>query len=324
MLSPNEEMGNNTDSTRTPIPQLSPVEVSDRLAIMRKQEDSAYRCSDYVTSFRNSGTGQTPNQQQQFMPVDEDCRVKMCEWCYQVIDFCKLRRETVSISMSFLDRYASASRSAVLDRRKYQLAAMTSLYVAIKIFEPPLPISVLSDLSRGVYSEEEISKMEVEILFALNWRVAGPTVLSFIYHMIALLPPSVSKNESSVSKLIDFSQFQAELAVGDCFFMTQRASSVALAAVMNSMGVIDESAFLFPLRYQFLKSISTASNVVPFLGEIDILRSKLHDVFLKSSGHALPSNYDLKLIDYTSYELGISRAKEENDVMDTSCNISAN
>ena len=299
-------------SPRSLLPRLSIVEVMDRLSVMRCQEDTFYRCSDYVSWTKHCVTADddgTPKNKQ-FIPVDEECRMKMCEWCYQVVDYCKLRRETVSISMSFLDRYASASRSVLMDRRKYQLAAMTSLYVAIKIFEPPLPISSVSDLSRGVYSEDEISKMEIELLFTLNWRVSVPTILGFVYHMIAILPEGII-HDDDISKLIDFSQFQAELAVGDYLFMTQRASSIGIAAIMNSMGVIVGESFAISHRYQFLKSISIACGVMPFTDEIDSLRSNLRNVFEKSSGHPLPQLFEMEWCDYAFYDSGKMEASDD-------------
>lgn len=364
----NNDMDSEDSRPQSLLPKLSFVEVSDRLSVMRKQEDTFYRpCGDYVAWTRGhiSEEDTLTEADSTLLPVDEECRVKMCEWCYQVIDHCKLRRETVSISMSFLDRYACTNASAnastwstwspsrkctgssssssdsgnntsstsnssstssivLLDRRQYQLAAMTCLYVAIKIFEPPLPLSVVSQLSRGIYSEEEIANMEVEILFTLNWRVSVPTVVGFIYHMVAILPMSIRiKNDSSggagnggveddVSKLLDFSQYQAELVVGDYAFITQRASSIALAAIMNAMGVIDGDAFPPSLRYEFLKSISMASNLKPFDGEIEALRAKLHHVFLKSSGHALPLIYDMKWCEYESYDSGKIGARSDN------------
>mmetsp|Transcript_6063 Transcript_6063/g.12046 ORF Transcript_6063/g.12046 Transcript_6063/m.12046 type:complete len:370 (-) Transcript_6063:148-1257(-) len=315
-------------SPRNLLPRLSFVDISDRLAVMRIQEDSIYRCSDYVSwtkhcfedkdddchhgeddgngSNRNNHNTNHARQQhhknRQFIPVDEECRMKMCEWCYQVIDFCKLRRETVDISMSYLDRYASLARNVLMDRRKYQLAAMTSLYVAIKIFEPPLPISSVSDLSRGVYSEDEISEMEVELLFTLNWRVSAPTILGFIYHMVSFIVEEAS--DENVSKLLDFSQFQAELAVGDYSFATQRSSSIALAALMNSMGILDPHSFPFSLRYRLLKAIEVACNVFPFDSEINALRERLSDAFGKSAGHPLPQIYEFSLHDFALYDSG--------------------
>ena len=86
----------------------------------------------------------------------------MAEWCAQVIDFCKFSRETVGIGMSYLDRFIASgvrrSRTARTDRKEYQLAAMTTLMMAIKLNEPlEMETKLLSDLSRGCYTTAEIA-----------------------------------------------------------------------------------------------------------------------------------------------------------------------
>ena len=85
--------------------------------------------------------------------------------------------------------------------------------------------------------------MEVEVLLTLNWRVSVPTGVVFIYHMDAILPPSIRiKNDSGgagngdddgVSKLLDVSPYQAELLVGDYAFITQRALSIAPTTIIR-------------------------------------------------------------------------------------------
>ena len=81
-----------------PAPELVVTDVVDRIAFMRQQEETTYNVRDYLAE-------SVKVRKLASKPVDEDCRVKMCEWCYQVVDFCKFRRETVGIGMSYLDRY---------------------------------------------------------------------------------------------------------------------------------------------------------------------------------------------------------------------------
>mmetsp|Transcript_34041 Transcript_34041/g.81834 ORF Transcript_34041/g.81834 Transcript_34041/m.81834 type:complete len:103 (+) Transcript_34041:2860-3168(+) len=66
------------------------LQIEDRLEVMLNQEEHEYKCFDYLAA--NEAI-----RKKAAKPVDEDCRVKMCEWCYQVVDFCKFRRETVGI-----------------------------------------------------------------------------------------------------------------------------------------------------------------------------------------------------------------------------------
>ena len=127
------------------LPRHEAPEIPDRIALMLQQEENEYSCIDYLLANEEM-------RKKAAKPVDEDCRVKMCEWCYQVVDFCKFRRETVGIGMTYLDRYlcTEKGKKALGDRKEYQLVAMTCLYIAIKLHEPlEMETSLLADLSRG-------------------------------------------------------------------------------------------------------------------------------------------------------------------------------
>jgi hypothetical protein len=137
------------------------------IAVMLRREED-YRCHNYL-EFDSSETN---------IDIDETCRTKMCEWIYQVVDCTRLQRETASVSMSYLDRFMCTSspsaEKARLNRKEYQLVVLTTLYIATKIFEPfAMDASLVSRLSRGLHSEEEIVALEYEILVALQWRVNG-------------------------------------------------------------------------------------------------------------------------------------------------------
>jgi hypothetical protein len=209
--------------------------------------------------------------------VDEESRIKMCEWCYQVVDFCKFRRETVGIGMSYLDRYISTpqGRLALTDRKFYQLAAMTSLYMAIKIHEPlEMETSLLADLSRGVYTDLQIAEMERKILDGLEWRLAGPTPLTFIQHFMALLDVDLRVKGA----IMDYARYQVELAVSSLDLVPRRPSEIALAAILNAMEGIDRS--LLPLRKQgaFVRVVERVSGM--FVERVANIQDILCDVLL--------------------------------------------
>lgn len=61
---------------------LETAEIAECISIMRMQEETTYRVRDYLkesASIRKRAS----------KPVDADCRIKMCEWCYEVVDFCE-------------------------------------------------------------------------------------------------------------------------------------------------------------------------------------------------------------------------------------------
>ena len=229
---------------------------------------------------------------QKSKPVDADCRTKMAEWCAQVIDFCKFSRETVGIGMSYLDRfiasgYSFRSRTALTDRKEYQLAAMTTLMMAIKLNEPlEMETKLLSDLSRGCYTTAEIATMEIDILEALDWRVNGPTPLEFVQHFLAVgLHDTEAANHPAVeATLLDFSRFQTELAIGMPALLSVTPSRIALAAILNSMEGIDDVALNPFERITFLRSIEATSRLDPNARDLRPVRSLLVDGFVQNVG----------------------------------------
>ena len=82
-------------------------------------------------------------------------------------------REVVAVALSYLDRYLA---TRAVNRRIFQLAAMTALYLAIKLYEPgKLRLASLIELSRGYFLAEHIVIMEDSILQSLGWHVHPPT-----------------------------------------------------------------------------------------------------------------------------------------------------
>lgn len=168
---------------------------------------------------------------------------------------------------------------ALTDRKFYQLAAMTCLYMAIKIHEPlEMETSLLADLSRGVYTDMQIAQMELEILEALEWRLSGPTPLAFIQHFMALITDIDPRVKAAI---MDYARYQSELAVSSLDLVPRDASEIALAAILNAIEGIDRS--LFPLRKQgaFVRAVERVSGI--FVEKVvdvqDILSEILLDIY---------------------------------------------
>ena len=205
--------------------------------------------------------------------VDVDCRTKMSEWCYQVVDFCKFNRETVSIAMNVLDRYLSsaAGTAALNDRKVFQLAAMTSLYTAIKTFEPEaMEPKIVAGLSRGAYTEQQVIDMELSILNAIQWRINVPTPLAFVHHYLALM------DIDECDAVFEMAKFQTELAVNEYSLVGTTPSIIAFAAVANALKDISP---------QCMDMISMVSNIG--VGEIKEVQDMLfYSVQNSSTGRA--------------------------------------
>ena len=163
--------------------------------------------------------------------INELWREKICEWCYQVVDHFDFNREVVSVAMNYLDRYLA---TRTVNRRIFQLAAMTALYLAIKLFEPgKLKMSSLIDLSRGYFLAEHIVTMEDSMLQSLKWYVHPPTSFAFCRDFMRLVSGDIApRARHDVNEL---ARFMTELSVCDYWFIAKKPSSIALAALINAI-----------------------------------------------------------------------------------------
>ena len=149
------------------------ADLIDRLEVMLKQEASAYKTEDYLsldwqqrlsakTPVDDCGLSSEGSSQSSAGTINETWREKICEWSYQVIDHFDYSREVVMISMNLLDRYLAHQS---VNKKVFQLAAMTCLFIAIKLNEPgKLTMSSMIELSRGYFRVDQMAAMEISIL----------------------------------------------------------------------------------------------------------------------------------------------------------------
>lgn len=154
------------------------VELVERMEIMFQQEIKSYKTVDYLApdfqkkiasicdmnliepiSPKNSSDSQSSCSTS---GINDIWREKICEWSFQVCDHFDMARETVSISIHFLDRFL-ATRPC--NKKVFQLAAMTTLFLAIKLYEPgKISMQSMIELSRGYFQVEQMVAMEMAIL----------------------------------------------------------------------------------------------------------------------------------------------------------------
>ncbi|KAK1746774.1 hypothetical protein QTG54_002118 [Skeletonema marinoi] len=122
---PTENLSRNTDA------------VADSLAAMIKRELTTYSCYGYDGYLNLSASDPTM--------VTAGDRKQLVDWCYSIVDQCKLSRETVASAMEMADRFldmpinsanaARVSDEALRDVCKFQLLIIAALYASIKINE---------------------------------------------------------------------------------------------------------------------------------------------------------------------------------------------
>ena len=219
------------------------IEVNSTLEAMLRQEHS-YVAQDFLSTsnccqndLSDSVSACGPLHEEAPTSTVEQDRAKMVGWQYQVADFCRFDRETVAVATSYFDRFLGTPAAAECHANTdlFQLAAMTCFYTAAKIHEPEsFEPWMLSKMSRGLYSPEEVEKMEMVILQAIGWRMNPPTALAFVREFLDMLPKCYI-SEVNKTAVLDLCKFQTELCVRIYQFVPVKASTIAMSALLNAL-----------------------------------------------------------------------------------------
>ncbi|CAB9512804.1 diatom-specific cyclin [Seminavis robusta] len=246
-------------------------------------------------------------------PLGEEWRRKICQWSFRVIDHFRLDREIVSFGLNLFDRFlvtnciakqqqqeqqqspknkprtlkngnlctcTCPSCAQSIDSRTYQLAAMTSLYVAIKLHPDNnaltedgmrrkryFKLESFVELSRGQFGAADICRMEQVILQTLKWRVNPPTPMALVAYLLSLMPPIIDIPSASrptydlvLHVLQELSRYITELSVClGSICSTSPASQVAYAAILVSMDLLTLKALPMRARDTFHAAVSMTS-----------------------------------------------------------------
>merc|ERR1711933_73709 len=198
----------------------------EQLKTMIYQEKKSYVCNDYLNLEIN---GKDDNYL--VIEMNEVWRRKICEWCFKVVDHFSVDREVVLICINYFDRFLALQRRKResneltlsknedgeknqcqeipgFDSKMFQLAATASIYLAMKLHggsidagstkcKQKMSIKFFVDLSRGQFSESQISKMEMNILTILKWNLNPPTPMKFISYLLRCLPVDYGSHKRS-------------------------------------------------------------------------------------------------------------------------------
>eukprot|EP00527_Entomoneis_sp_CCMP2396_P001644 CAMPEP_0198147810 /NCGR_PEP_ID=MMETSP1443-20131203/37897_1 /TAXON_ID=186043 /ORGANISM="Entomoneis sp., Strain CCMP2396" /LENGTH=344 /DNA_ID=CAMNT_0043812297 /DNA_START=204 /DNA_END=1238 /DNA_ORIENTATION=+ len=242
------------------------AELVDQIEAMIRQEGCAYATYNYLApSFQqslsshyledsfNDGMAYSDSSS---TGITEMWREKICEWSYQVIDHFDFSREVVAIAMNYLDRYLATK---IVNKKVFQLAAMTALFLAVKLHEPSkLSMASMIELSRGCFTVPQMTSMEASLFLGLRWHLHPPTAHSFTKRFLHMVPLRSIPVEV-LYDVLELSRFFTELSVIDYFFVTQRPSHVAAASIANAMqGIAIVSA---EAQYEFIDMMRRNHNI---------------------------------------------------------------
>lgn len=170
--------------------------------------------------------------------VDQKVRFMVAQWTFQLAEACDYGVETSCLAMSCLDRFLSTTGGyfVLLNPAEFQKAALTSLYIAVKMNEfEVLGPNNIALLSRGQHTAEDIEQMEVYVLQSLEWRVNPPTALSFVRLYLQLVP---NVDQKYHDMLTDVAESQIRQSILDYDLCRVPTSKVAFASTMNAIAIV--------------------------------------------------------------------------------------
>jgi len=262
---------------------IDPERRDDIMAIIRamRRQDEIYLPEDYLQSMEDQAEEEEEdNPFDAFTttkPIDEHWRCKMVEWCYSVSDQFTLNRDTVAIAMNSFDRFVSIITAEICDDDDnkqlfgrhydqgviyYQLALMVCLYTAVKVHEPvAMEPKIISLLSKGLYSEQQVIEMERSIITTIQWRFNPPTPMSFVHLFLSIIPTDIIHPKTKdYTMILELTKQQIELGITDYLFVGSYASCMALAALTNAIHAITTYNSPLKLRLQTIISNIITSN----------------------------------------------------------------
>lgn len=204
-------------------------EAIDCISVMQEKERSTYRRTDYLRSRPDGG-----NRYNKIL--DGTWRQRIIEWMFGVVDHCSLRRDSVAVAAYYLDM--TVVRGIVETREQFQLAAMTSLQLAIKLYDSTIVnLRSMTKLGRGLFQEGDVIEMERKILTALEWHLHPPTPNCFLRQMLRMLPSSLSPIARYM--ITEVTRFVSEISVCLYKFVVYPPSVIAYAGIVLATERID-------------------------------------------------------------------------------------
>jgi hypothetical protein len=200
------------------------------------------------------------------------------------VDHFNFDRQLVGIALDFLDRSVSRSSIGPVSKREYQLSAIASVFLAVKLHSDTrsnsggrlqLGLSTLVELSRNIFSEDLIQDAERKITSLLDWHLNPPTPLQYITYFLRLLPRSSSEvglhgeysHREFLTAVYDNAKYLAEVASFSLVlaFRTD-ASTVAYASLLSAVSIVEATMRIPPEAHRiWLQSLNDIhSSFTPF------------------------------------------------------------
>jgi cyclin B len=175
----------------------------------------------------------SPTYMDRQVHVNVKMRAILIDWLVDVHKKYKLRSETLFLAVNLIDRFLEVHATA---QRNLQLVGVTALMIAAKFEEVyPPQIKEFVYVTDKAYTREDILKMEVAMLNALQFKICRPTVMSFVEKYQSV--------NGCTDAHRDLSQYLLELTLVDYKMLKYTPSHLAAASILLSNKLLRRPAW---------------------------------------------------------------------------------
>jgi len=158
----------------------------------------------------------------------------LIDWLVEVHMKYKLRRETLYLAVSLIDRYMA---KMPVPRNRLQLVGVVGMFVAAKFeqINPP-PVVDFVYITDNTFTKEDIMSMECDMLSALSFSVVVPTQAHFFDYLL-------KANQSNAEEYRALVDYLLELALVDLRMIKHAPSRLVSAALLLSNEIVGRPAW---------------------------------------------------------------------------------
>lgn len=198
--------------------------------------------------------------------ITQRMRAILVDWLNEVASEYHLKRETLHLSINYLDRFLSRTR---VSRDRLQLVGVTCILIASKYCEisPPSADDFVF-ITDSAYSKREVLAMEHIVLNTLSFELTAVTPLDFLSRFLQ------SAAAHSHPTVVHLSQYLCELSLQNYTFVGVSPSKIAACAVCLALHTVGLPAWspamqhytgydgpeLIPVMSQMLRDFAAAPN----------------------------------------------------------------
>jgi len=196
-----------------------PIQAEDPQHVMEYVKDI------YAHMSATEGTFQPrPHYLTEQREINAKMRAILVDWLVEVHMKYRLRRETLFMAVSLIDRYLSLRQVA---RKRLQLCGVAAMFIASKFEEiyPP-EVKDFVYITDNAYTKDDILNMEVSMLRTLNFELCGPTAAHFLDRF--------QRANLCSEEQLHLMHYLAELALLEVQMLQYTPSHIAAAAALLS------------------------------------------------------------------------------------------